>query len=116
MSAVRKSEPVITIEGFFGAKGVAIRMKGQRRKVKDAQPAKEMTLGQVRKMLDLTIEQMAEAIGTKKSTYWFWEQGRRTMPEVFETRVQALVIKHSQAHPAPAAPVENGHDAGFPTK
>lgn len=115
MNAVRKSEPIINLEGFFGAKGVAIRMKGQRiKKAKDATvtPAKTMSLKEVRVMLGLSIESMADAIGTKKSTYWFWEQGKRNMPDTFTTRVQALVIKHSKDHPTATT---NGHpEGGFP--
>lgn len=59
----------------------------------------EMTLKDVRtKVLHLTIEQMAEKIGTNRSSYWNWETNRRPIPEEFVKRVQILV-EERQSNP-----------------
>jgi DNA-binding XRE family transcriptional regulator len=82
MSAVAKSERIVEIPKYV--------------KVKTSRPRKRLSLKEVRVLLGLTIVEMADRLRTTRSTYWFWEQGLRNMPEKFHPTIHALLAAHSK--------------------
>jgi len=110
MGAVRMSEPVITLEGWFKGKGIKMpKIIGSKKRAKAKKQLggpvgtlpEKMTLSDIRKKVandgkGFTIQEMAEFLGTKKSTYFFWEKGDRPMPDKYRARVEALLVRHTQ--------------------
>lgn len=82
MGAVAKSERIVEIPSYI--------------KMNKARPRKRLSLKEVRTLLGLTIVEMAERLRTTRSTYWFWEQGRRHMPDKFYPTIHALLDMYAK--------------------
>lgn len=123
MGAVKKSEPVIRVAEFLRGINKEVRMagtKGKRRGVATPEAKKHMTLREIRTLLGhpdpakreagkaMPLEAFADAIGSTRSTVWFWEQNRRPIPPKYEARIQALLINYAREH----AQAGNGNGNG----
>jgi DNA-binding transcriptional regulator YiaG len=57
-------------------------------------PKRTLSLKEIRtNVFNMTLTEFAELIGTKRSTYWFWEQNKKKMPGVFVGRIKELMDK-----------------------